>query len=125
MDTMYSSMEQVMQQSMKQVVAGRQLSPQQQQVMDKLPAKFVAVMREEFNWANMKPHYVRIYQESFEQEEVDGLIAFYQSPAGQAMVNKMPLVLQKSMSLAQDQMRTLMPKMNRVMEEAIKEALAK
>jgi uncharacterized protein len=74
------------------------------------------------NWSTLKPHYVRIYQEAFEQEEIDGLIAFYSSPAGQAFIGKMPVVMQKSITLAQNQMQNLMPKMVQVIDQTIKEA---
>lgn len=122
LDTMYANTDQMMRQSMRQTLGTRALSAEQQRVIDDLPAKFVAAMRQDFNWATLKPHYMRIYQEAFEQEEIDGLNAFYGSPAGQAFVAKMPVVMQKSMSLLQDQMRTLVPRMSQVIEQAMKEA---
>jgi uncharacterized protein len=60
-----------------------------------------AMLREEMTWDKLRPVYVQIYQESFTQEEIDGLIAFYESPAGFAFVEKMPFVMQKSMSIMQ------------------------
>lgn len=54
--------------------------------------------------------------------EIDGLIAFYASPAGQAFINKMPVVLQKSMAISQSLMQSLMPKMSAAMKEAMTEA---
>ncbi len=121
-DQMYGSVDTMMRQAMRQAAGGRNLSPEQQRVMEQLPSKFVAVMREEFNWALMKPKYVRVYQDVFEQEEIDGLIAFYASPVGQSYVAKLPLATQKSMAMAQDMMRTLMPRMQRAVEEAVREA---
>jgi hypothetical protein len=100
------------------------LTPEQQAVLDAIPTKFAALIREELAWDKMKPAYVRIYRESFEQDEIDGLIAFYQSPAGQAMVRKMPTVMAKSMDLTQAQMRTLMPKLNGLMRESMAEMRA-
>ena len=41
-------------------------------------------------WDKLRPLYVRIYQESFTQEEIDGLIVFYESPAGIAFVERWP-----------------------------------
>ena len=34
----------------------------------------------------MKDRYVQVYRETFSQEEIDGLIAFYQTPVGQYFV---------------------------------------
>lgn len=90
LNTMYGLFEQSMRQGMQQYLQGRTLTADQQRLMDALPAKFVAVMSEEFNWPKMKPQYVQLYRETFEQEEIDGLVAFYKSPAGQAFINKMP-----------------------------------
>ena len=42
-------------------------------------------MREEMTWDRLHPLYVRIYQESFTQEEIDGLIVFYESPASRSL----------------------------------------
>lgn len=122
LDTVYASTEQMMRQSMRQTLGARSLSAEQQRVVDELPVKFVATMRQEFNWSTLKPQYVRLYQETFEQSEIDGLIAFYASPAGQAFIDKMPLVMQKSMSIVQEQMRTLMPRIGQTIEQTMKDA---
>ena len=92
MELAYDGAEQTMRQMMQQMLAGKPVSPEQQRFLDAMPSKFVALMRQEFNWATMKPRYVTLYTESFEQDEVDGLIAFYQCPTGQAFLSKMPAV---------------------------------
>ncbi len=122
MDSIYGSMEQMMRQGMKQAVQGNTLSPEQQRIFDAVPAKFVTVMREEFNWGKMRPLYVQLYRDTFEQEEVDGLLAFYTSPTGQAFVNKMPVVMQKSIGLSQSLMQSLIPKMTAAINDAVAEA---
>ena len=121
-DSMYSAMEQMMVQGMKQAVQGQSLSAEQQRLLDALPAKFIAVMRDEMNWQKMKPLYIQLYQDTFEQEEVDGMLAFYASPAGQAVVNKMPVVLQKSVAISQSLMASFIPKMRAAIDEAMAEA---
>jgi hypothetical protein len=124
-ESMYGNMEEVMRQSMKQAAGNKPLTAEQQRVFDVLPARFTALVRQEMSWPKMKPQYVQIYQESFSQEEIDGLIAFYESPAGQAAIAKMPLVMQKSMNLVQQQMQTLMPLMQKMIDDAKKEAKIK
>ena len=121
-ESMYGGLEQMMRQVMQRSVQGKTLSAQQQIVLDALPAKYVALMREEMNWEKMKPLYVQLYRETFEQDEVDGLIAFYKSAAGQAFVNKMPVVMQKGMVLGQSQMQSMLPKMKAAMDAAMAEA---
>ncbi len=122
LDSIYASTEQMMRQSMRQTLGDRPLSADQQRVVDDLPGRFGKILRQEFNWSTLKPLYVRVYQESFEQSEIDGLIDFYASPTGQAFVAKMPMVMQKSMTLMQEQMRTIMPRMTREIDHALQDA---
>jgi uncharacterized protein len=124
LDAMLASVDQSMRQSMVATMQGRQLSPEQQRVIDEAPAKFAQVLREEMTWDKMRPIYVQIYQESFTQEEVDGLIAFYESPAGVAFVEKMPVVMQKSMSIMQSRMAPMIEKIRGGMKQTIDEAKA-
>ena len=124
LDTMLVNVDQVMRRSMEASTQGQQLSPEQRRVIDATAAKFVQVMREEMTWDKMRPLYVQIYQESFTQEEIDGLIAFYESPAGVAFVEKMPFVMQKSMSIMQSRLAPMMEKMKVAMKEAIAEPKA-
>jgi hypothetical protein len=122
LDTMSVNVDQVMRRSMETSMQGQQLSPEQRQAVDGAAAKFVQVMREEMTWDKLRPLYVQIYQESFTQEEIDGLIAFYESPAGIAFVEKMPVVMQKSMSIMQSRIAPMMEKMKAALKEAIPEA---
>jgi hypothetical protein len=46
------------------------------------------------------------------------MLAFYQSPAGRAMLEKMPAMMPKSMALVQAQMGDLMPEILRITKEA-------
>lgn len=76
------------------------------------------MMREELGYAKMKPHFTRVYSETFTQEEIDGLIAFYESPAGRAFTAKMPQVMQKTMAIVQEHMQPLMRKLDAEIRES-------
>jgi len=122
LDSMYASMEQIMRQSMQQAAGGKPMTPEQRRVLDAVPGKFVTVMKSELTWEKLKPQFVQLYLETFDQEEIDGLLAFYRSAGGQAFINKMPTVMQKSMAIAQSQMQTLLPKMKAAIEQAVSDA---
>lgn len=124
LDSVYASLEPVMRATMAEASKGQTLSAEQQRVLELLPANMSKVMREELNWEQMRPLYVQIYQESLTQEEVAGLVAFYESPAGVAMVNKMPVLMQKSMSVMQSRLRPLMEKIKNAVEKTLAEAKA-
>ena len=122
MESVNANMENNLRQGMAQTMAGRKITPQLQRFLDNAPRQFAEAMREELSWATLKPMYVQLYQETFTQEEVDGLIAFYRSPAGEALTNKMPIVAQKTMQLVQSRVAPMMEKMRIVTAKAMAEA---
>lgn len=122
MESAYGAMEGMLRQMLAQNLGGRQLTPEQRRGMDLFLTKYTALLRDELGWDKMKPLYVEVYRDTFEQEEIDGLIAFYKSPAGQAFIRKMPVVLQKTMVLSQRQMQQLLPRMQQAVREALEEA---
>jgi hypothetical protein len=113
--------ERMMQEAMREQNQRRMLSPEVQNRMRDAMQKSAQAMREEMSWATMKPLMVKIYADSFTQEELDGLIAFYESPAGRAFTQKMPVVMERSMALMQDRIGPLMQRMESRMREAMAE----
>lgn len=124
-ESMYGNLEQTMRQAMDQAAGPKPPSAEQKRVLDAAPKQFMKVIKEELSWATLKPVYVQIYQESFTQEELDGLIAFYRSPAGHAFIEKMPAVMQKSMAYTQSRIAPLMEKMKAAMDKAMADAKLK
>jgi hypothetical protein len=66
----------------------------------------------------MRPSYIKLYSETFSEEEIGGMLAFYESPAGRAMLAKMPTLLTKLIEVAQAQMNDLQPEIQRIMRES-------
>ncbi|OYU44656.1 MAG: hypothetical protein CFE44_11780 [Burkholderiales bacterium PBB4] len=77
-----------------QAAQGKSVSPQEQKVLDKFFEQANAVMAEELNMTKMKPFFVEVYTAHYSQEEVNGIIAFYESPVGQSLLSKQPAVMQ-------------------------------
>lgn len=65
----------------------------------------------------LKPVYLKIYKDHFSQEEVDQLIALYQTPAGKLLASKMPLVSQESSNLLQQNVTPLFVRMRQAAGE--------
>jgi hypothetical protein len=78
--------------------------------------KIFALLQEEMSWAKMKGDYVKIYAESLTPDETKGIIAFYKSPAGQAYLDKQPIIMEKTMLRQQTMMAGLMPKMQALLK---------
>ena len=85
-----------------------------QQIQDKL----LDSVKTRMSWDKLRPQYLRIYDETFSAEEIDGIFAFYESPAGSALLKKMPLLISKAMAVAQSQMADIMPEIERISKEA-------
>lgn len=122
LDQAYLSVEQTIRQRMEQAAAGRSLSEEQRRLLDTASARLADLMRSELSWDKLKPIYAAVYQETFDQDEIDGLIAFYRTPVGRSFVEKMPAVMQRSMAVMQVQMREMLPKIRQAMEEVLREA---
>ncbi len=114
-----SNMERTMRDAVMQAGGNRPLTDEQQKSVDAMIVKVAAIVRDELSWDRLKPQYIRLYVETFEQEEVDGLLAFYATPGGQALLTKMPMVLQKMMAMMQGQMQTVMPRIMSTVQESM------
>ncbi len=123
-DAAMGQLDGMMQQMLAQATQGRPVSPAQQAAVDKYTAKAKAIMAEELTWAKLEPVYVQIYSESLTQEEVDGIIAFYKTPAGKAMAAKMPVLAQKTMAAMPPLMHSMMQKVQSAAQEFAAEMAA-
>lgn len=116
-DAVMGQVDGMMQQMIGQATRGQPVTPQQQAAIDSYLAKAKGIMVEELTWAKLEPVYVRIYTESLTQEEVEGIVAFYKTPAGKAMVSKMPVLMQKTMAEMPGLMGPMMQKIQAAAQE--------
>ncbi len=116
-DGMFGQIEGMMMPAMKQAV-GRPLTPEEQKFSQAFISKTMAQMRDDMSWEKMEALYIRIYQKSLTQSEVDGMIAFYKSPAGLALTKKMPVIMQESMIAMQEKMGPMMQNVQKSLQEA-------
>lgn len=90
-----------------------------------IQGKVMEVVYKQLTWESLKPDFIEIYSEVFTEREIKDLTAFYQTPLGQKLLEKMPEITGKSMGLMQKRMATIMPEMQKVIQESVKEAKAK
>ena len=116
-DNMWVQVEGAMKGMIAQSTKGQQLNAQQQAAIDSFQSKYSALMREELSWAKMEPMFLRIYKNSLSQAEIDGMIAFYKTPAGQAVIKKMPVLMQQIMAEMPAMVGPLMQKMQPLVQQ--------
>lgn len=121
---MQSQIDALMNNVIQQALNGKSPTDKQQQAIANLKRKIVSIINKQLAWDNLEPMYVRIYTESFSEEEVSGMISFYRTPIGQAAIHKMPLLMQKSMMEAQRFMAEATPEMQKAQEEFLAEVKA-
>lgn len=121
---MLSQIEGSMDGFIQQSLHGKQVSQKEQKAINTMKTKMIALVKQEYTWDKIEPTITKIYRESFTEEEVKGMIDFYQTPSGQAVIKKMPVVMQKSMIGMQSQISVLMPKMQAIQREFLAELKA-
>ena len=124
LDAMRSQVDVAINKATQQALKGNTPSASQQQAITNMKKKMVTLMQGELNWEKVEPVYVRIYKESFTEEEVAGMLAFYKTPAGQAVVTKMPVEMQKSLQEIQKMMAGLTPQIQKIQDEFMSEMTA-
>ncbi|WP_374296212.1 DUF2059 domain-containing protein [Acinetobacter sp.] len=126
MDHMNAQMQKIISQSIQQVQQqqGQALSDVQVEVVHKYSKKVADIMAKGMKWSDLEPAMVKIYQDNFTQEDINGLIAFYKTPLGKTTIEKMPLVMQQSMAVGQDAMMKVMPELTEVMKGFVSELRA-
>ena len=75
--------------------------------------------REHSNWTVLEPEYMTIYLETFSEAEARDLTAFYQTPLGKMMLDKMPIMMSKTQEVASARMQRAMPDLIKRMEAAL------
>ena len=124
LDAMMAQIDTLMRRNMEQALRGRQLTPEQEAIIARMRGRMADAFREEMTWEKLEPLYVRVYRDSFTQDEVDGMLAFYRTDAGRALIVKMPAVVQTTMGEMQQRMQPPIVKMRTIEEEALAELRA-
>ena len=119
LDATWTQMDGWMQVSLKEAMAGETLNAEQEKIAEDMRSQVIALLKEDMSWSSLESDFIDIYQKSFTQKEVDDMLAFYKSEAGQAVIAKMPLVMQNSMQVMRGRMSVLMPKVRKIVQDSV------
>jgi uncharacterized protein len=123
-NNMKAQMDAMVTASMKEASAGQASTPERQAILDRMHTKMRAVWDAQFNSQSFQMIMVRVFQATYTQDEVDGLIAFYKTPAGQALINKAPLLMQNTMNEMQAVMRPMVQQIAQIKRDGEEELKA-
>jgi hypothetical protein len=79
--------------------------------------RMFALMNAHMSWRTMKPVIVEMYDETFTTEELQPLVEFMKSPAGQAYIVKMPTMIGNMMKRMQQVVAEMMPDIQKLNAE--------
>jgi hypothetical protein len=77
-----------------------------------------------FKWDDLKPQFVTIYAKELTDAEMDAAVAFYSTPEGQSLLNKMPQLMQEGAKIGQQRMQAVTPRLQAESEAVIKKLQA-
>jgi len=110
--------------SAHRVLQEKEFSPQQKKIFDDMSGKIAKLLKTKISWQLLKPEYIAIYRKTFTQKEIDGMTAFYKTPAGQAELTKMPVTQRKMMQAVQAQLADLLPKIREIQQNSLEQMKA-
>ena len=61
--------------------------------------------QKEVSYETIAPKLAELYMQEFSEEELGQITAFYDTPIGQKMLSKLPVLMQKSAMLSQEQLQ--------------------
>lgn len=78
-------------------------------------------LKEQMDWSVLEPEFARIYTEVFTEKELRDIVKIYQTPAGQMMLTKMPVLLVKTNEFTQRRLQSGLPVLMERLQAAMKE----
>ena len=118
-DQMYGQMDGIMGQALKEGLGDVVLNAEQEKVMAEFRGKMVDLMRDEMGWEKLEPIYIDLYSRTFSQSEIDGMLVFYRSESGKAVLAKLPLLVQNLMQFTVERTKSLMPRLRVLVDEYV------
>jgi hypothetical protein len=86
-------------------------------LLERYQAKANASLDKVVGWDKLKPEMVQLYTRSFTEQELKDLNAFYQSPLGRKMMDKLPALTMDAAQLTQKRLMQAAPEVNKLLTE--------
>ena len=90
---------------------------EQQALLERYQAQANAELDRVIGWEQLKGDLIAVYTDTFSEEELRQLLAFYQSPVGQKVLQNMPQLTAESARLTQQRLEAAVPKVNQLLSE--------
>ena len=101
LDATLPQVQAMQQQMVAQMTAGQELDEEDRARINRMLESTNSSLATVLTWERMGPLYRDIYAQTFTAEDVEAMIGFYESPAGQKTLDKMPQLMQNTMAAVQ------------------------
>lgn len=118
-DSALSDTDAIIETTLRPLLQVEGLTPEKRKALESFLNQYKKIVMEEFSWQNTLPDYIRIYREIFTEEEIQSLIAFYESPTGKMFVRKTPLIMDKMNDVMNRKITTILNHMNTALIETM------
>jgi len=98
-------------------MAGANPTPENKAKLADFQKKMFALIDAQVSWKAMEPIFTDLYAQTFTEPELDAILTFYKTPAGGALIQKMPTVSSQVAQFAQSRMATLQPQMRQMFDD--------
>jgi len=88
-----------------------QIQVQQNPTLAQYQPQMKAFLAKYMSWASLKDEMITIYATEFSEAELKEVTAFYQTPVGKKMVQKMPALMAKGAQLGQKRVQDHLPEL--------------
>ena len=85
-----------------------------------LENKISQLIDAQLDWKALGPAIIDIYTQTFTEQELDVIVTFYKTPAGIALLDKMPGINTQVNQLAQSRLTSLQPQINQMFVDFLK-----
>lgn len=100
---------------------GGEMSPENKTKFEAFQKKVSQTVDAQVGWKVLEPEYVKLYADTYSEEEISGIVAFYKTPAGAAMIAKSPQLSTKSIELVQSKMAATQPQLQQMVQDFIRD----
>lgn len=114
--TMQQQVEAMQDQQFEQLLANTSVTAEQRQQVQQLAARTRQTMRQAMAWPVLRKIYLEQYKQHFSREDVVAMAEFYESDAGQRMLDKTPELMASTMNALQQQLAPEMERLQRDLE---------
>jgi hypothetical protein len=92
-------------------------TPEQRAKAQALQGQLFDLMKSRLSADKLRPHYLKIYDEIFSDDEVGAILTFYESPAGRALISTLPVFVAKIMTMMQAELADFPSEIQRIIKE--------